>query len=236
MARTHYTVTFPAARPGANVTWPDNVKVYPDASSQMVLKSGQTLNESLAFSGWSESASIAFTVGDETLTVTTGAPTATGADPTPTGGSVPVADRAQYYGPNQVVTDPADGSGFGMSLPWEFTTGVELLDLTDPQFPTVLEAGVYAVTANVVRLTTAASGVANAQMYGDLTLDHSGESAIASGTCPLDVSGVSSPKAQVSLSLTHYVAAGGQIQVGCGFPGSVGNQTLNLEVMIQRLA
>lgn len=80
MARIQYTVTFPAAKAGDEVTWPNTVKIYPDSNSTRPLGNGYIETAGGSFTGWSDATSVTFTRGGtDSVTVTSSSPTGTGA-------------------------------------------------------------------------------------------------------------------------------------------------------------
>ena len=119
MARNHYTAEFPAASPGDEVTWASSARVYLDANSQQVVAAAY-LNESRQVSLYTDASSLAVTCGEETLTLTTGSPSQSGADPAASGGSsaVPVHKTSAYNAAaSDAVLADASGGNFTVTLP-----------------------------------------------------------------------------------------------------------------------
>lgn len=215
MARTQYTVTFPAARAGDAVTWPDSVKIYPDASTPVPLQPGQSLDESLSFSGYSESASVVFTrpAGDnDTVTVTTGAPTGEGAAAAETaGGSVPPFMPEQY-----ALNLDSSGTGFAymewayQQWPVDNPPDPTLLDLTDPTQPTVIADGLYLFTG-FAHCGHGADLTATNQVFTDLEMDVNGAdySVVATMYPSSDAAGPGVP-----LAICYRLSAGMVLGVG----------------------
>jgi hypothetical protein len=90
------------------------------------------------------------------------------------GGATP--EYGAYSSPSATTI----ANGANAVLPWEFAgDGVELLDLTDPTFPTVITAGVYAVAgyARLLDGPLTAAGIA----FGQLSLGDAGVQAFVYG-------------------------------------------------------
>lgn len=96
----------------------------------------------------------------------------------------------------------ADGSSD--QLIWTYSSGSSLLDLTDPKNPTVVDAGVYAVSVCVTALTAITLG----GLYSfALDLDVAAEDANCSASSPPSVAQLMQP--QVALAITYHIPAGG---------------------------
>lgn len=86
-------------------------------------------------------------------------------------------------------------------------SGDDLLDLTDPQQPTIVSDGVYAVTVSVECAPLTVGGY----YIPTLTLNAAGDNGNVFSSSPPSVTADQTPG--VALSLTYFVPAGGQVIV-----------------------
>ncbi len=93
-------------------------------------------------------------------------------------------------------------------LTWDTkVSGSDLLDLTDPELPAVVDAGVYSVTVWVYPTALTATGT----YLATLILDSGAQDADTSASSAPSVLGNDTPN--VSLSATYYIPAAGVIEL-----------------------
>lgn len=114
--------------------------------------------------------------------------------------SHPPITRATYVTGSRVSVDPAAY----VQLPWTQGSGDALLDLTDPSNPTIVAAGVYALSA----VFTGIDLTAGASFYSELDLDSSGEDAEAYAVSPAAAGAATT----MALACVYYIPTGGVVQ------------------------
>jgi hypothetical protein len=109
---------------------------------------------------------------------------------------------------------PGDGSG-GWAIQWAHTAGTaNLLDYTTPTAPTIITAGIYAVTVNVFMATATFTSPSVMAVFLQV-----GSSAFLKGVCPLATNvfggftGVDTPEVVLSMPPLNLVA-GDALQIG----------------------
>lgn len=120
------------------------------------------------------------------------------------GGSQPLGSEA--VGGNQTsVANGASGA-----LEWAFSFGDELLDLTDPTTPTVVDAGVYLVSVSIQPGTDMTDA---GWFSAALTLDSTGDIWPAGVTEDGPAAAAGHTKPSVAVSFCWYIPAGGALNV-----------------------
>lgn len=146
--------------------------------------------------------------------------------PTTSRGAPAVVTREQLIGSTGAIANNATAA-----LSWGSPFGTALLSLTVPTAPTVVTAGVYAVTARVL---AAASMTAAGFFTASLEMDVNDEDASLIVNSPAAGAGLVSPS--ISLTLVYYVPAAGLIT--CRVTNHDGVQAIDfsLSATVQRLS
>lgn len=142
------------------------------------------------------------------------------------GGSQPVTHEA-FSGLGLTVAD-----GDTAPLKWEHSAGDVLVDLTDPQLPVVLTAGVYGVSVSAYGANLTAGGFFGLTLefdYNDLDQSvgtHSRQAGTGDDASP-----------QVALSLTYYLPANAVIAASAWNRDGVSSRVFTIgHAYIQRIA
>lgn len=124
----------------------------------------------------------------------------------------------------------AVGNGASAALTWNTKdSGSALLDLTTPDAPKIVTAGVYAVTVTVTPAAITAAGYYTVS----LALDSSGDDASVSTTSP--ASAIANTAPVISCGLTYFVPAGGVIAVTVGNFDGANSVNFSLAAVVQAL-
>lgn len=117
----------------------------------------------------------------------------------PSGGSQPIT-REQFVENTTVAPD------VGVFMNWTKSLGDDLVELTDPLAPTIITAGVYALTGILV-LSAAVAGDGTFLKL-DIELDADNDDADAINVAPLHDDSVSEIGNACSAAVTYYCPAG----------------------------
>jgi hypothetical protein len=147
---------------------------------------------------------------------------------TPAGGGggtyTPPITRAQYG----TAAPTTIANNANANIAWELTSGSSLLDLTTPDAPTVVTAGVYAVT---VFTSTTAAMTANGRYEMAFDLDRDGDDPQL-----VLIPGATSGPVRTTAALTYYCPAGAVLQVNIANKDGVASRDFTFIGVIQRLS
>jgi len=133
----------------------------------------------------------------------------------------------------ELLTTPGStniGNGFNADLPWAYLQGDVLLDLSTPTLPTVIEAGIYAVTLGVQGSALTVGGIYQVIFW----MDQTGDSAMVVASSPPSVT--ADPDPEVTVAMTYYVPAGGILEVAVVNGDGVAARDFNLNsAVVQRI-
>ncbi len=141
---------------------------------------------------------------------------------------VPPITRAQYSGNDVSIANGAAGT-----LTWDTkVSGTALLNITVPSIPTIVTAGVYAVS---VWIAPAAGLTLNGNYEVTLSLDAAGDNAPFDGTASPSVAGAT--VAALELTGVYYIPAGGQITAVLGSNDGVSTRNFAINTaVVQRIS
>ena len=140
------------------------------------------------------------------------------------GGSQPVT-REQFFGIASNIADNAQGN-----LTWDNPQGDALLNLSTPGLPTVVAAGVYAVSVTVTGNSITVGGYYQA----NLDMDTANEDARVTEDSPTASASHDNPL--ISLANTYYVPAGGIISVSVANLDGSATRAFAMSAVVQRLS
>lgn len=135
--------------------------------------------------------------------------------------------RAYYTGSAVTIANGASGT-----ITWNTKAlGDALLNIAAPAAPTIVTAGVYALTAQITPTPMTVGGTYSVS----LDLDFNGDDASTVGTSPAAVAGQRSPV--VSLNLTYFLPAAGLVKLAVtNNDGSIGIDFFLALGVVQRLS
>jgi hypothetical protein len=143
------------------------------------------------------------------------------------GAYAPPTARAQYGTANP----QAIGNGAGAYLTWDtLIAGTALLDITAPAAPTVITAGIYAISAAIAVATPMTAGG-----YYSFTIepDATGDDPAIGGDSPAAHASDLTPS--LNVTAVYYIPAGGTLLAGVHNSDGVNSIDFSLFAVLQRI-